>query len=321
MVLDVFAMCNALHDLQATVDQATLAQLGLTSGSMTLIDDEAHGRILPVVSNRIVNSEAGGSGANTAMGVALLGGTAAYTSRVGRDDLGAAYWASLQSHGVRAILGEGDGPTGTCIVLITPDAQRTMCTYLGQSRELQPGDVDLEALRAARFLYVTGYLWDTDNQKETVLLAMREAHAAGVKIALSLSDMFCVDRNKAEFTELIEKYVDVVFANAAEAQALTGCAGAEESAQELATSCELAVVTMDRHGSLLVAEDDFEQVPAVTVTAIDTTGAGDMYAAGVLYGLTHGMDLARTGRLAAAAAAQVVAKMGPRLESVDLTGL
>lgn len=321
MVTDVFAMCNALHDLQATVDVGTLEELGLTSGSMTLIDDEAHGRILPLVSSRIVNSEAGGSGANTAMGVALLGGKACYTSRVGRDELGRAYRASLADHGVRAILGEGNGPTGTCIVLITPDAQRTMCTYLGQSRELQPGDVDLEALRASRFLYVTGYLWDTENQKEAVLLAMREARTAGVKIALSLSDMFCVDRNKADFAELIEKYVDVVFANAAEAAALTGCGGAEEAAQQLATTCSLAVVTMDRHGSLLVAEDDFERIPVVPVSAVDTTGAGDMYAAGVLYGLTHGMDLARTGRLAASAAAQVVAKMGPRLDAVDLTGV
>jgi sugar/nucleoside kinase (ribokinase family) len=252
------------------------------------------------------------------IGVALLGGTACFTSRVGPDDHGRLYREHLAKLGVKPNPGGGGGDTGICLVLITPDAERTMCTFLGTARDLEPRDVDLDDLRASRYLYVTGYLWDTDTQKEAVTLAMTEANKAGVKVSFSLSDPFCVGRHKEDFLKLVKGHVDVVFANDEEAMALTDTECAEDAARALASlSGGLAAVTMNSAGSLLCRGDEMVQVPIYPVQPVDTTGAGDMYAAGVLYGLTQGYSLEVTGRIAAYAAAQVVAKLGPRLSEID----
>jgi sugar/nucleoside kinase (ribokinase family) len=164
---------------------------------------------------------------------------------------------------------------------------------------------------------VTGYLWDTDNQKEAVLLAMREANRAGVKVALSLSDPFCVNRHKEDFSRILKEHTDVLFGNYQEAQALTDTDNPRDAVRALAEHCDVAVVTMDDKGSLIQSGSTLHEIPVYPVTAVDTTGAGDMYAAGLLYGLTQGLPLDETGRIASYAAAQVVAKMGPRLESID----
>jgi len=315
---DVFGMCNALFDIQAEVNEDALSQLGFNKGSMQLISEEERRTIIAQIDTGIVNTESGGSGANTMLGLALLGSTACYTSRVGRDHHGRLYRDGLEGKGVKANLGEGEGDTGISVILITPDAERTMCTFLGTARDLEPRDVNLDDLRASRYLYVTGYLWDTDTQKEAVTLAMREANAAGVKVAFSLSDPFCVGRHKDDFYRLVQSHVDVVFANDEEAMALTETECAEDATRALASlSGGLAAVTMNSAGSLLCDGKELVQVPIYPVTPVDTTGAGDMYAAGVLYGLTRGYSLEVTGRIAAYAAAQVVAKLGPRLDCVD----
>ena len=315
---DVFGMCNALYDLQAETPDSVLSELSLTKGSMMLISEDEQRDIVPRVYNALVNTAAGGSGANTMIGLAQLGGTACFTSRVGRDNHGQLYRESLTNQGVQPNLGEGDGDTGISLILVSPDAQRTMCTFLGQSRELQPDDVNLEDLRASHYIYVTGYLWDTENQKETVLHAMREAKAADVKVAFSLSDPFCVGRHKDDFLKLLTEHVDIVFANREEAVGMTGISDAHAAARELAKlSGGIAAVTLDASGSLIASGDDIFEIPSYPVTAVDTTGAGDMYAGGVLYGLTCDLPLPVAGRIGAYAAAQVVAQMGPRLETID----
>lgn len=317
MPFDVFGMCNALYDLQAEVPDAVLAELGFEKGGMFLIDEARQREIVPKIYSMLVHTEAGGSGANTMLGLSLLGGSAVYTSRVGDDEHGRLYRDSLAKKGVKANLGVGPGETGISLILISPDAQRTMLTFLGQSLSLTPSDVDLDDLKAAKYLYITGYLWDTDNQKEAVLLAMREANKAGVKVALSLADPFCVNRHKDDFRRLVRDHVDVVFANHHEAEALTDTADPHEALRALAAQTEVAVVTLDAKGSLIRRGDEEHAIPVYPVKAVDTTGAGDMYAAGLLRGLTRGLPLDVTGRIAAYTAAKVVAKLGPRLEAID----
>lgn len=319
---DVFGMCNALFDIQAEVSDAQLDGLKLSKGAMMLLSDEEQKAIVPQVYTEIVHTEAGGSGANTMIGIAQLGGLAAFTSRVGRDEHGRMYREGLEKLGVVASLCEGEGDTGISLILVTPDAQRTMLTYLGQSQSVTAGDLDLDAIRASKYLYITGYLWDTDSQKEAVLTAMRTANEAGVKVALSLSDPFCVGRHKADFLELLEKHVDVVFANKDEACGLMDETDPLEAAKALAKLAGgLSVVTRDSSGSVLVQGDEIVEVSVFTVTPVDTTGAGDMYAAGILYGLTQRLSLEKTGKIASWCAAQIVAKLGPRLEVLDRAAL
>lgn len=317
MPFDVFGMCNALYDIQAEVPDRVLNELGLDKGAMHLIEEEQQRRIVPRVYTHIVHSESGGSGANTMFGVALLGGTACFTSRVGDDEHAELYRAGLSGRGVKPNLGSAAGETGISLIFVTPDAQRTMCTFLGQARSLQPEDLNLDDLRASRYLYVTGYLWDTDNQKEAVLLAMREANRAGVRVAFSLSDPFCVHRHRADFVALIRDHVDLIIGNQEEVLALTGDPCPDSALETLSRYSTVAAVTLDEQGSLLKQGDRVVRTPAYTVEAVDTTGAGDMYAAGLLYGLTRDLSLEVTGRIASYAAAQVVARLGPRLEHLD----
>jgi sugar/nucleoside kinase (ribokinase family) len=317
MPYDVFGMCNALYDIQAEVHDEMLNELGVDKGSMLLIDEEQQRKMVSTVYSHLVNTEPGGSGCNTMIGIAQLGGTACYTSRVGNDEHGDMYREKLAELGVKPNLGVTDGTTGICLVLVSPDAQRTLCTYLGLARDLRKDDVVADDIRASKYIYVTGYLWDTDNQKEAVLYAMQEANKAGVKVALSLSDPFCVNRHKADFQRILRDHVDVLFGNSVEAMALTDTDNAHDAARELALHCDVAVVTMDDKGSIIRQGDAVHEIPVYPVKAVDTTGAGDMYAAGLLYGLSQGLPLDVTGRIASYCAAQVVAKLGPRLESID----
>lgn len=318
---DVFGMCNALFDIQAEVKDETLAALSLDKGGMMLLSEEEQKAIVPEIYSHIVNTGAGGSGANTAMGVTQLGGTACFTSRVGPDEHGISYRDGLAVEGVQPNLGVGEGDTGISLILITPDAQRTMCTYLGQARELRAVDVNLDDLAASRYLYVTGYLWDTETQKEAVIHAMEAAAKHDVKVAFSLSDPFCVRRHKDDFQRIVRDYADVVFANAEEAMGLTGETTAHAALSALAAMAgpdSVIAVTKDKDGSLIQQNDTVCEIPVYAVKAVDTTGAGDMYAAGLLYGLTQNLPLEVSGRIAAYTAAQVVAHLGPRVPSLDL---
>ena len=317
MQYDVFGMCNALYDIQAEISDTLLKELDIEKGGMFLIDEAQQQALVSRVYEHIVHAESGGSGANTMIGLSLLGGSGCYTSKIGNDEHGTLYTDDLRKKQIQVCTAAGEGTTGICLVLITPDAERTLCTYLGICRELGPDDLNVEALRASKYLYVTGYLWDTDSQKAAVLRAMREAKAAGVKVALSLSDPFCVNRHKEDFLKIAEEYVDFLIGNDVEAQALTGTETPHDAIRAMSPYCTLAAVTMGARGALLRNGDIIHEIPAFTVHAVDTTGAGDMYAAGLLYGITQGLPLEQTGHLAAYMAAQVVAKLGPRLEKID----
>jgi sugar/nucleoside kinase (ribokinase family) len=314
---DVFGMCNPLYDLQAEVSEETLASLGYEKGSMSLIGHEQQRELVAAIYESLVNSEPGGSGANTMVGVAMLGGKPVYTGNVGKDEHARLYREGLEKRGVKPNLGSSDTDTGISVILITPDTQRTMCTYLGASLELGPEDVNEEDLVNSEYIYVTAYLWDTDRQKEAVLKAMSVANDNDVKVALSLSDPFCVGRHKDELKQLVQNHVNLVFGNFQEAQALTDTDTPEQAVRVLADYSDIAVVTMDSRGSLIYAEGDLHRIPAYPVKEVDTTGAGDMFAGGLLYGLTQGLPLDRTGKIASWCAAQVVAKLGPRLDSID----
>jgi len=317
MSYDVFAMCNPLYDIQAEVSDKLLGETGMEKGSMSLIDEEEQRTLVAKTYEYIVNSESGGSGANTMIGLALFGGKGCYAGKIGNDEHGTLYAAKLREKHVTVSVRAGEGTTGICVVLITPDAERTLCTFLGICREMSPDDVDADAIRASKYLYVTGYLWDTDTQKAAVLYAMRVAHEAGVKVALSLSDPFCVNRHKTDFLKITQEHVDLLIGNDEEARHLTDTDNPHDAIRAMAPLCEMAVVTMGSRGALLRHGDTLVEVPAYKVKAVDTTGAGDMYAAGILYGLTQGLSLEKTGRLAAYAAAQVVSKLGPRLDTLD----
>ncbi len=312
MQYDVFGMCNALFDLQAEADYGMLDDLGLTPGGMHLLDAEQHAALVTRIRPHIVNEAAGGSGANTMMGIATLGGTACFTSRVGTDEFGPAYRQSLAEAGVKPNLAEGSGRTGLCVVLITPDQQRTMCTFLGEGRNLAPSDVSLADLRLSRLLYVTGYLWDTESQMQAVQTALTEAQRRAIPIALSLSDTFCIERHRDDFRLLLDDCVSIIFGNEDEARMLTDCSDPHEAAASLGSNGRTAFVTLGSRGALIGHDGYVMHVDAAPVEPVDTTGAGDAFAAGVLYGLTHGMPHRDAAAAGSKLAAAVVGRLGPR---------
>ncbi|UFP95366.1 adenosine kinase [Gloeobacter morelensis] len=314
---DVFALCNPLYDLQVQVSDALLVGFGFPKGGVCLIDREQYDELIPKLAGLPIHATPGGSAANTVIGIQQLGGTTCYTGKVGADSYGAAYRNGMISRGVQANLGVGSQPTGLSVILITPDAQRTMFTYLGACRELGLFDIDPDAIAQSRYLYVTGYCWDTQNQKDAVLFAMEQARAAGVPIALSLSDPFVVRRHKEELRRVVNDHVDVLFGNQEEAEVFTETSSPEAAVDVLRSYCNTAVVTMSAAGSYIAHGSHMYRIEPFAVAAVDATGAGDMYAAGLLYGLTHDLSISATGRLASYLAARVVAQLGPRLDAID----
>ncbi|NJK89295.1 MAG: adenosine kinase, partial [Myxococcales bacterium] len=260
----------------------------------------------------------GGSAANTIAGLASLGGRGAYIGKVQKDQLGEVF-----THDIRALdvhfatppLSEGPS-TARCLIFVTPDAQRTMCTYLGACAELRRRGCRPGPRPRQRVTYLEGYLWDPPRAKEAFQKAARLAHEAGRKLALSLSDAFCVERHREDFRDLVEHHVDVLFANETEIMALYQTASFDEAAAQVRRQTDVAVLTRSERGSLIFARDAQVEVGVERIgNVVDTTGAGDLYAAGFLYGYTHGMDLGASGRLGALAAAEVISHFGPRPEA------
>jgi sugar/nucleoside kinase (ribokinase family) len=311
--LDVVGIGNALVDVLSHEDDAFLEQHGLVRGSMALIDSERSEALYAAMGPGTEIS--GGSAANTMAGVASFGGQAAYIGRVADDQLGVVFRHDMQASGVlfRCQRAAEGPPTGRCLIVISPDGERTMSTYLGASSLLGPGELDAELIAAAPVTYLEGYLWDRPEAKEAYWEATRLAHAAGRKTALTLSDSFCVQRHCAEWRRLIHEGVDIVFANQDEIGMLYETSTFEEALEEIRIHSEVACLTRGAEGSEIVTADERHTVQAVRVArVIDTTGAGDMYAAGFLYGFTHGFDLDRSGRLASLAAAAVLGHTGAR---------
>jgi sugar/nucleoside kinase (ribokinase family) len=312
--VDVVCSGNALVDVLATVTDEQLAALGIVKNSYELVDADTADRLYAAMPPAVEIS--GGAAANTAVGVVSLGGTAGYIGKVRDDQLGAVFRHDLNAAGVRfEVAAATSGPaTGRALTLITPDAHRTFRTYLGAANELTPDEVDEATVAAAHVTYLEGYLWDPPGAKEAFRKAMRFAHEAGRKVSLTLSDPFCVNNWGHEFAELLEQgLVDVLFANEAELLALYPDLDFEAAVARLGTVCPLAAVTRSEHGSLVVAGEETHEVPAAPVEdVVDTTGAGDLYAAGFLFGLTHGEPLARCAELGSVCAAEVISHVGAR---------
>ena len=314
--LDVVGIGNAIVDVIAQADDAFLAARDLTKGAMALVEAAGAETLYAEMGPGLEMS--GGSAANTLAGVAAFGGRAAFIGKVKDDQLGRVFRHDIRAAGVEfeTPAETAGAATARCLILVTPDAQRTMNTYLGACVELGPDDVDPALVRVARVTYLEGYLWDPPGAKAAFAKAMAVAHEAGAKVALSLSDPFCVDRHRTEFRDLVDHHVDILFANETEIQSLYQAADFDAALQQVRGRCEIAALTRSDKGSVVVAGDEVHVIDAAPVGhVVDTTGAGDLYAAGFLHGLTKGRDLRACGRIAAAAAAEVIGHYGARSET------
>ena len=310
----VLCIGNAIVDIVARVEEDFLHTHDRIKGSMMLVDAETSARIYDAMPPAVERS--GGSAGNTAAGIASLGGRAAYMGKVHADQLGTVFRHDIRAIGVHyetEPATEG-APTATSMILVTPDAQRTMSTYLGACGELSLADIDESVVARADVTYIEGYMWDRDNQKEAVLKAMDVAHAHGKLVSISLSDSFCVDRFRDEFVELVEGRVDILFANESEIKSLYQVETFEEAMERLRPHVKLAALTRSEKGSVVLTQDDMVTVGAHPATVVDTTGAGDLYAAGFLHGYTSGKSLEDCARLGGLAAAEVISHLGARPE-------
>jgi sugar/nucleoside kinase (ribokinase family) len=325
--LDVVGIGNALVDVLSHESDDFIERHGLTRAAMTLIDDERAEKLYDAMGPGIEVS--GGSAANTICGIASFGGKAAYLGKVCDDQLGAVFGHDLRATGVtfRCPPAPDGPPTGRCLIVVTPDAQRTMNTYLGASELFGPQDVDGELIAAARVTYLEGYLFDRPEAKEAYWKASRVAHEHGRQVALTLSDTFCVDRHRDEWRDLVAQEVDVLFANELEALALYQVDTFDEALAAARADVEIAALTRGPRGSVVARGDEVVEVSAHPVErVVDTTGAGDLYAAGFLFGLTHDRPLASCGTLGSVAASAVLGHDGARpglslAQLVDALGL
>lgn len=320
--MHVLTIGNALVDVLAHVSDEELAALELEKGSWGMLDaaqaEELYERMPPSV------EISGGCAANTAAGVVSMGGTAGYIGKVRDDQLGTVFTHDIRAAGVRFDTKPAtEGPaTGRCLILVSPDGQRTMRPYLGAAHGLAPEDVDETAVADADVTYLEGFLWDPPGAKQAFRKAIEVAHAADRLVAFSLSDVVCIGSYRDEFLQLLESgSVDVLFGNEDEALALTGSTTVDDAARQVQSWCRVAALTLGADGCLVVTPEGSQRIAAAPVAqVIDTTGAGDLFAAGFLYGLTHGADPAECARLGGVAAAEVISHIGARPE-VELATL
>jgi sugar/nucleoside kinase (ribokinase family) len=313
---DVLTIGNAIVDVIAQVDEAFVSREQLVKGSMNLIDEARAEHLYAVMGPALEIS--GGSAGNTAAGVASFGGRAAYFGKVKNDKLGASYRNDMRGIGVSFETPPAhEGPaTARSFILVTPDAERTMNTYLGACVNLSTVDVDAAVVAASAVTYMEGYLWDKPEAKEAFRLASKIARAAGKLTSITLSDSFCVERHRDSFLDLIRNHIDIVFANEAEIKALYQTQNFEDAVTAIRKDCPMAALTRSEKGSLVVRGAESVEVAAIPVAkVIDVTGAGDLYAAGFLYGYTNGINLQRCASLGSLAAAEVISHTGARPET------
>ena len=312
----VAGLGNAIMDVIAAVDDQFLLDHGIAKGAMTLIDEFRAQELHKALAGSV--QVPGGSAANTMAGIASLGGRAVFLGKVRDDVLGRSFGESLNALGVdyttrRAADGSS---TASSMIAVTPDGQRSMNTYLGACREMAPEDVDTREVAAAKILYIEGYLWDAEAAKQASRKAMQAAEDAGTQIALSLSDSFCVGRFREEFLDLMQHKLDIIFANEDEAKSLFETEDFGIVTERMNAWGGIAAITRSAEGCVVIKGGEIHAVPARPVAKlVDTTGAGDQFAAGFLFGLTHGKGLADCGRLGSLAAAEVISHVGPRPET------
>ncbi|MSO64663.1 MAG: adenosine kinase [Alphaproteobacteria bacterium] len=314
--LDVVGIGNAIVDVLARAKPEFLIKHDLPPGGMTLIDEPRAAALYDAMALGIEVS--GGSVANAMAGMASLGGKAAYIGKVRNDHLGGVFRHDLQAAGVEfgSVAASDGASTARCLIFVTPDAQRTMATYLGACVALGPADVDAAQITRAQITYLEGYLWDRPGAKEAFRRAIKIAHDAGRKVALTLSDSLCVERYRSEFRQLVASDIDILFANETEIKALYQVADFDRALQRVRGECEVVALTRSAKGSVVLRGDELHIVDSFLLgPVVDTTGAGDLYSAGFLYGLTHGNDLAACGRIGSIAAGEIIGHFGARPET------
>ena len=311
--IDVTTIGNAIVDTIASVDDVFLQDVGIEKGTMCLINDD---QIKSFSSNiRSTINTSGGSAANTIVGFSILGGKGAYIGKVKADTAGKVFINNLDHLGIHYTTKPTiSGPaTAQCLVFVTPDAQRSMATYLGASTELKPEDIDPEIIISSQMVYLEGYLWDPPKAKDAFKKAISLAHDSGGKVALSLSDSFCVERYRDEFLDLVENQIDMLFANESEIMSLYQTNEFETAINSLPKTNLIAAITRGKQGSVILCNDDKWIIPSQNInTVLDTTGAGDLYAAGFLYAYTNKYDLDICGKLGGLVAAEIIKHFGAR---------
>jgi sugar/nucleoside kinase (ribokinase family) len=319
--IDVVGIGNAIVDVIAHAEEPFIAAQGFAKGSMNLIDADRAEVLYAAMGPAIESS--GGSAGNTMAGIASLGGAGAYIGKVRDDQLGAVFRHDMTAIGVTFDTPAAtSGPaTARCLIMVTPDGQRTMGTYLGACVELGPDDLDDKLIGSAQVTYLEGYLFDPPQAQAAFRHAAGVAHAAGKRVALSLSDPFCVGRHRAAFRELVQGEIDILFANEAEICSLYEVDDFVEAAKAVRGHVAIAALTRSEQGSVLLADGQEHSIAAVPVPrVVDTTGAGDLYAAGFLFGLTRGLPLPTCGKIGSLCAAEIISHVGARPE-VALKGL
>jgi fructokinase len=318
--LQILGIGNAIVDVLARAEDAFLLRHGMTKGAMTLVDAEAAERLYAAMGPGIESS--GGSAANTCAAAAALGARVGFLGKVAEDALGAVFRHDITAAGVRFPTPPliGGAPTARCLILVTPDGQRTMHTYLGACVQFGETDVDEAMVAAAEITYLEGYLFDPPAAQRAFRKAARIAHAAGRRVAITLSDPFCVARHRAAFRDFVAKDADILFANEAELLSLYETADLAAAIARVRQEVALAAITRSEKGSLIIAGEATVEVAAVPTKVVDTTGAGDAYAAGFLAALAAGKELAECGRWGSVAAAEAISHFGARPQA-DLRAL
>ena len=322
MELDVYALGNALVDIQVQVQDSLLTELDLEKGSRYLTERYRQEEILQKVlesdsldsalKTGTLQTAAGGSAANTMYGISQLGGKVGFCGKVANDRFGTLYAEQMRQSSIIFKVSMEQGMTGTCVVLVSNDAQRTMITCLGISGEIDYEDIEEELLNHSRYIYLEGYLFESERAARTMPRAVASARKNGVKIALSASDANCVDRHRDLLVPLIQNDVDLLFANSQEARTLSGADNNEAALQVLSGWCEGVAVTDGEHGSMVSSNGDIVKIAPNRVSALDTTGAGDAYAAGLLYGIVSGHSIRKSAMIASFFSAKVITQIGPR---------
>jgi sugar/nucleoside kinase (ribokinase family) len=317
---NVYGLGNALVDYEYKVTPEWLAEVGIDKGVMTLMDEEQQAKVIAAIDSEAIKRASGGSGANSIIALAQMGGKAYYTCKVAADEDGHFYAKDMAGCGVASNLAPQDasqGITGKCLVLVTDDADRTMCTFLGITGELAANELDLDALANSEYLYLEGYLVTSDSAREAAVTARKAAEQAGVKTAISLADPNMVAFFKEGLQAMIGEGVDLLFANEDEATGMTGTETAEQAAEELKKIAKTFAITRGAEGSLVFDGKKLINIAPVATTAVDTLGAGDMFAGAFLYAITQGMSYENAGKLASLASSRMVTKFGPRFETEE----
>jgi sugar/nucleoside kinase (ribokinase family) len=318
---DVCGIGNAIVDTLVQVEDHLIQSLGLAKGGMALVDTVDQAKVLAHLDHRNLQLASGGSAANTMVAIAQSGGRGVYFGKVAHDTNGEFYRQDMQKNGIEfpvPLAPEASLPTGSCVVLTTPDAERTMCTHLGVSTTLSKSDLNLEILSQAKVCYIEGYLWDAEDPREACQEAFHQCNRLGVKAAFTFSDSFLIHRFADDFRRVVSEHCDILFCNSDEAFAFFATQDIQECCARIGELCDLAFITRSGEGCLVIERGQVEAVAGFPVRAIDTVGAGDAFAGGVLFGLTHGMPAAKAAKWGNYFASRVVEQIGPRLDDSDM---